>query len=202
MKTENRPERMKALYNSANRESGFTFIELVMVIVMIGILTSIAAQKMITAAQQAEITAEEMTIDVMRANLVNNFGNDLLNGIPAKFPADPFINLSKVPEGYDRRQNSKPSGEDNDADTWVFVTGGGGSLTAEEAGTTLTDFQSAGFIYHQRKDGTVVKWPYDSGNGIIGKKQIDIASQITEESDREKKRRGEPTEREQLRKTQ
>jgi prepilin-type N-terminal cleavage/methylation domain-containing protein len=202
MNTENRMRRRRTMSIRGNQEAGFTFIELIMVIVLIGIMTSIAAQKMMSAAQQAEITAESMTVDVMRANLINNYGNDLLNGVSAQFSLDPFTNLSKVPEGYNRLKNSKPTGEKEDAETWVFVTGGGASLTAQDAGTTLTNFLTSGFIYHQRKDGTVVKWPYDSANGIIGKKQIDVASQVNIQSDLAKQQRGEPTEKERLRKTQ
>lgn len=192
---------MKTFSNRVSQEDGFTFIELIMVLVMIGILTSIATERMMRAAEQAEITAEDMTIDVMRANLINNYGNDLLNAVAAKFPSDPFINLSKVPQGYDRKRNFQPTGEDDDAETWAFVPGGGGTVTAEDSGTTLTDFQSSGFIYHQRKDGTVVKWPYDVGNGVIGKKQIDKTSETKAQSDRDKQRRGEPTEKERLDKT-
>jgi len=199
MKTENRPGRMEVFSNPGN--AGFTFIELIMVIVLIGILTSIAAQKMIRAAEQAEITAEAMTIDVMRSNLINNFGNRLLQGLAAQFPPDPFVNLNKVPEGYDRRRNTRPTGQDIDASTWVFVQGGAGGLTQEEAGTTITNFLPVGFIYHQRKDGTVIKWPYDSNNGIIGKKQIDITSQIKTNTELNKQQRGEPTERQRLNNT-
>ena len=202
MKIESRLEKMKIFPQHISREAGFTFIELIMVIIMIGILTSIAAGQMISAVQQAEITAEDRTIDVIRSNLVNNFGNDLLNGVAAKFPDDPFTNLSKVPEGYDRRSNSAPSGAEEDASTWAFVTGGGGNLPPEEAGTTVTDFQTTGSIYHQRKDLSVAKWPYDSANGIIGKKNLETTSQLKAEEDRAKKRRGEPTEQERLDKTQ
>jgi len=202
MKTENRPEQTKGFSQYLAQEAGFTFIELIMVIIMIGILTSIAAGKMISAVQQAEITAEDRTIDVMRSNLINNFGNDLLNGLAAQFPDDPFTNLSKVPEGYDRQNNSAPSGAEDDASTWAFVSGGGGNLTPEEAGTTIADFQTTGEIFHQRKDLSVASWPYDSSNGIIGKKQLKSSSRLKEEEDRAKRRRGEPTEQDRLDKTQ
>jgi prepilin-type N-terminal cleavage/methylation domain-containing protein len=63
-----------------NSEKGFTFIELIMVITMIGILVSVALQKMITTAEKTELIAEDMTIDTMRSNIVANFGSDLLEG--------------------------------------------------------------------------------------------------------------------------
>jgi len=192
---------MKTFSNRADKEDGFTLIELIMVIVVLGFLAATAMQKMITAAEQAEITAEDTTVDVLRNNMLNNYGNDLLQGKPAQFPEDPFENLSQVPDGYDRRRNFQPTGEDEDADIWVYVRGGGAGLTAEEVGTTLTNFQAVGEIYHQRKDGTVVKWPYDSSNGVIGKKQIDRISDVKKEAEQDKERRGEPTEQEKLDKT-
>jgi prepilin-type N-terminal cleavage/methylation domain-containing protein len=200
MNPEKRSKQMKTFLNRADKEDGFTLIELVLVLLMIGILASIATNKMIVAAERAEITAEDRTIDVLRSNLINNFGNDLLEGVAAKFPDDPFVNLSKVPTRYDRRRSFQPTGEDEDAEVWVFVGGGGGAITPEEAGTTLLDFTSVGDIYHQRKDGTIVKWPYDSSNGIIGKKTVQ-ASSAKEEADADKQRRGVPTEKELLKKT-
>ncbi|MGK0178471.1 MAG: type II secretory pathway pseudopilin PulG, partial [Nitrospinales bacterium] len=81
-----------------------------MVVVIIGILASVAAQKMITAAQEAEITAENTSIETMRANLINNYSLELIQGVVPDFADNPFDNLNNVPYGYDRRQNNKPLG--------------------------------------------------------------------------------------------
>ena len=186
----------RTLFNKTGNESGFTLIEVIMVIVIIGILASVAAQKMITATDEAEVTAEEATIENMRSNLMNNFGNSLIQGASAEFPNDPFDNLSKVPSGYNRRSNTKPTGQEATDSTWVFIQGTAneGRVTAEQAGTTLTNFSVTGFIYHQRKDSTVVKWPYDSANGVIGRLMVDKTSPLKQEQDQEKIKRGEPIE--------
>jgi prepilin-type N-terminal cleavage/methylation domain-containing protein len=187
---------MKMSLKILRKEAGFTLIEMIMVIVIIGILASVAAQKMITATDEAEVTAEESTIENMRSNLVNNFGNSLIQGASAEFPNDPFTNLSKVPAGYNRRSNTKPTGKEATDSTWVFIQGtqNEGRVTAEQAGTTLTNFAATGFIYHQRKDSTVVKWPYDSANGVIGRLMNDKTSPLKQEQDQEKVKRGEPVE--------
>ena len=158
---------MKTLLNHQRKEDGFTFIELIMVITLIGVLTSIAAEKLTDVAERTELTAEATTIDMLRSSLIINFGNDMINGITAKFPEDPFARLHKVPGGYDRNRIHPPTGGEDDEDIWVFVPGGI-KVTPDQSGTTLEGFKSTGSIFHQRKDGTVVKWPYDSNLGIIG----------------------------------
>jgi MSHA pilin protein MshA len=191
----------RTLSSRLRRESGFTLIELIMVLVIIGILASIAAQKMITAGQEAEIAGEDASIEILRSNLINNYSAGLVEGIVPDFADNPFDNLNNVPYGYDRRQNNKPFGNKNTDDTWVFAQGAtGGSTTTEETETTdTTDTSTTGFIYHQRKDSTVVRWSYSSGNGLIGKKVIERTSPLKQKQDIEKIKRGEPIEGQQIR---
>ena len=186
-------------------EFGFTLIELIMVLVIIGILASIAAQKMITAAQEAEIAAEDTSIEILRSNLINNYSAGLVEGLVPEFADNPFDNLNNVPYGYDRRQNNKPRGNIQTNDTWVFVQGTSGTNPpiGEDGivvqGSTPSTNSSSGFIYHQRKDATVVRWPYNSGNGIIGTKEIERTSPLKQKQDRERIKRGEPIEGQQIR---
>ena len=201
----------RTLFNSLQRESGFTLIELIMVLVIVGILSSIAAQKMITAAQEAEITAEDTSIELLRSNLVNNYSAELIRNsssglATASYPDNPFDNLNQVPYGYDRRQNNKPIGNENTNDTWVFVQGASGANPpvgpdgiVEQGGTTSTNSSGGGIIYHQRKDGTVVKWTYNSSNGLIGQKQIERTSPLKQRQDQQKIERGEIIEGQQIR---
>ncbi|MFQ5673629.1 MAG: type II secretion system protein [Nitrospinales bacterium] len=179
-----------------NKEEGFTFIELILVIVLIGILSSVAVQKMLSVAENAEIAAEDRTIEIMRQNILNNFGDDLIKGKAAFFPGNPFQNLRKVPEGYDRRRITPPTGLAQDDRLWVFVLGtrGESNLTPERVGTTLPTFQASGFIYHQRRDHSIIKWPYDSTTGIIGSKIIAQRSDAKVERDTQKAQRGQLTE--------
>ncbi|MBI5426880.1 MAG: prepilin-type N-terminal cleavage/methylation domain-containing protein, partial [Nitrospinae bacterium] len=160
-------------------QRGFTFIELVLVIVMIGILSSIAAQKMISVAEDVAIAAEDATVETLRKNLSSSVSENMFKGLPGKYPDDPFVNLARTPEGYNRRRTVRPTGDPVDDGLWAFVGGSTGvNLTPEEAGTTLRSFTTSGFIYHQRNDHTVVKWAYDSINGIISSKIIETESEL------------------------
>ncbi|MBI4383194.1 MAG: prepilin-type N-terminal cleavage/methylation domain-containing protein [Nitrospinae bacterium] len=184
-------------------QRGFTFIELVLVIVMIGILSSIAAQKMISVAEDVAIAAEDATVETLRKNLTSSVSEAMFKGEPGKYPADPFVNLGRTPEGYNRRRSIRPTGDPVDDGLWVYVTGSSGiNLTPEEAGTTLSSFTTSGFVYHQRNDHTVVKWAYDSINGLISPKIIESESELKRQLDLEKKLRGEETEKEKARRLQ
>lgn len=142
-----------------------------MVIVMVGLLASIAIQRMIDMAKQAETTAEGTTIEILRSNLLSVMGEQMLAGKQASFPDNPFADLNKIPEGYEPGRKEKPTGQDPDANLWVYVPATGNEiLDPEEAGTTLQAFDVAGYIYHQRKDGSVYRWAYDQGRGAISRK--------------------------------
>ncbi len=188
-----------------NSMGGFTYIELIMVIVMIGILSSILAQKFIEVAEITEITAEDATVDLLRSNMINTIGEQLINGQSTTFPLNPFDNLSKVPVGYNRFRTTKPTGEPQDDDIWVFVRGNqanaGGQITPQQAGTTLPTFRVDGFIYHQRRDSTVVRWAYDSSTGVISKRLIEKPSDLKRQRDLNARTRGEVTRDQQLQNT-
>lgn len=191
--------RKVAYGDRAGNESGFTLIELILVIVLIGILVSTAAQKMISMAEDAEITAENSTVEVLRKNLLSNYGENLVKGLATRFPDNPFINLSKVPDGYDPQRTTRPNGTKVDNGLWIFILGSASiSLTPQQAGTTLPTFRPTGIIYHQRRDQTVVKWAYDSSLGVISAKIIETESDLKRQLDLEKQQRGEQTESERL----
>jgi MSHA pilin protein MshA len=190
-------------WKNVTNERGFTLIELILVIVVLGILISTAAQKMYSLADDAEINAENTTIETMRKNLTANYGEDLVKGRAARFPDNPFANLSKVPDGYDRMRTTRPTGEQIDDGLWTFVQGAGSlNLTLQQAGTTLATFNPTGIIYHQRRDHSIIKWAYDSTQGIISYKVTESQSDLKKDLDTQKQQRGEETEAERLRRTQ
>ena len=166
-------------------EHGFTFIEMVIVIVMIGLLAASAIQKLVSMTKEAEIAAENATIEILRSNLLTVLGEALLKYGDANFPENPLDNLSKVPQGYDPSRKTKPTGLNPDNSLWAYVLAKDtDTLTPKEAGTTLETFTVDGYIYHQRKDSIVVRWAYDSSTGVISNKFLVSQSELQQALER------------------
>ncbi len=164
---------MQKLKNSVQplkNQNGFTFFEFIMVCVVIGLVGAIAMQRVLSVAEDAEITAEDSTIGNLRQNITNIFVENLARGNAPQYALNPFENLTKAPWGYDRNRIFPPNGLNIDDELWVFVPGGETSSTKTAAGQTITTI--VGTIWHQRRDHTVVNWEYDSSAGIIAAKNI------------------------------
>jgi len=126
-----------------NTTKGFTLIELIIVMVILGIMAAVAVPRYLDSIANAEESAEDAVISAIKAGLHQYANNSLYKNGRATWPENPFNALSEKPAGYT---------EDGDlADTdgeWTFVwdgTGGGGQIT------------------HQRADNTRWKWEYYYG---------------------------------------
>jgi len=70
-----------------NREKGFTMIELIMVIVIIGILAAVAIPRFINLQRNAQQAACDANVGAIRAAISNYYARTALTGT-ASFPAD------------------------------------------------------------------------------------------------------------------
>ena len=126
-----------------NKKNGFTLIELIIVMVILGIMAAVAVPKYLDSISNAEESAEDAVISAIRSGLKQAASNSLYTNGRASWPTDPFEALSEIPAGY--------TDDGNLADTdgeWTFILPGN---------------ESPGKITHQRADNSRYEWAYDKG---------------------------------------
>ena len=125
-----------------NLNKGFTLIELIIVMVILGIMASVAVPRYLDSIANAEESAEDAVISAIRGGLKQYASNSLLDNGRATWPTDPFTALSE-----------KPAGHTNDGDL----------ANTDGEWTFIDNLDGTGRITHQRADNSRYYWEYDSG---------------------------------------
>ena len=128
--------------NKKTSQNGFTLIELIIVMVILGIMAAVAVPRYLDSIENAEASAEDAVITAIRAGLKQAANNSLLENGRETWPENPFDALAEKPVGYTE--------DDELADTdgeWTFDSNGGQ-------------------ITHQRADNSRFTWNYDYGIGM------------------------------------
>mgnify|MGYP001263795775 FL=1 len=127
---------MKKLKN----QNGFTLIELIMVMIILGILSAVAIPRYLETIQKAEEAAEDAVISNIGVALENYGVHKLIDSGRAIWPDNPFDALKDKPQTY------TDDGTNADTDNeWTFGDG------------------DPAYITHQRSDNSRWKWEYDAG---------------------------------------
>jgi prepilin-type N-terminal cleavage/methylation domain-containing protein len=121
--------------------NGFTLIELIIVMVILGIMAAVAVPRYLDSISNAEESAEDAVITSLRAGLAQYANNKLYKKGRPYWPENPFNALSETPAGY--TEDGTEADEDGE---WTFVKSPNG-----------------GIITHQRADNSRYQWDYDKG---------------------------------------
>ncbi len=121
-------------------QNGFTLIELIMVMIILGVLAAVAIPRYLDTIENAEQASEDAVISNIRGALENHAIHKLLDSGRRIWPDNPFDALSEQPQTY----TQDGTWADTDQE-WTFVDG------------------DPAYITHQRSDNSRFKWEYDAG---------------------------------------
>ena len=132
-------------------KNGFTIIELIMVMIIIGVLAAVAIPRFQDVVIESEVAVEQRVINTIY-NGLETYAREkyVANGVRS-WPENPFTALSKLPPDYDADLYVLSLMKDRD---WIFT--GDGNNTAYN-----------NTIAHLRKSDSVSTWGYDPVTGEI-----------------------------------
>ena len=132
-----------------NTNKGFTLIELIMVMIILGIMAAVAIPRYLETIEKSEVAAEDAVISAVRSGLKQYANNALVDGGRATWPTNPFDVLAETPAGY--------SATDNGTEEVGPLDG-----VADSDGEWTFDYSNSR-ITHQRADNSRYYWAYDKG---------------------------------------
>ena len=132
-----------------NKLEGFTLVELIIVMVLLGILAAVAIPKMGNTISSSEEATEDAVIAALQSAVEMYAMDQVVANSVKSYPDNPFDELDKSPVGY----SGVGSLSDVDGE-WVFYD--------------ANDDGISNYVAHQRNDNNKYKWNYDISSGTFG----------------------------------
>ena len=132
-----------------NKFEGFTLVELIIVMVLLGILAAVAIPKMGNTISSSEEATEDAVIAALQAAVEMYAMDKVVANSVKSYPDNPFDELDKSPVGY----SGVGSLSDVDGE-WVFYD--------------ANDDGISNYVAHQRNDNNKYKWTYNASLGTFG----------------------------------
>jgi prepilin-type N-terminal cleavage/methylation domain-containing protein len=132
-------------------KNGFTIIELIMVMIIIGVLAAVAIPRFQDIVVESEVAVEQRVINTIYNGLETYAREKYIDNGVRSWPENPFTALSKLPPDYDVELFVLSQMKDRD---WVFTGDGNNSSYNNK-------------IAHLRKSDSIAVWGYDPITGTL-----------------------------------
>ena len=138
-----------------NNKNGFTLIELIMVMIILGIMAAVAIPRYLETIEKSEVASEDAVVNTIMVALENYAQNKMLTEGRRYWPDNPFEVLTTISFDYDSANTDMTSlvgGE------WIFT----GDIELNYENISL-----ANAIVHRRVEDSLSVWIYNPVNATI-----------------------------------